>query len=309
MIDYQKLKNWRFDDVVKSYGERDVILYALGIGLGVEPENEQALAYVYGPDLKVLPTYGAVLGSPGFFAMDPSFGLDAKRVLHGEQHVVLHSPIPPCATVVAENRITRVIDKGERGAVLHVERVLRERESGQLLSTSEQILICRADGGFSSASEPGDASPEPLPGTPERDADFVVDLPTRPEAALIYRLSGDMNPLHADPRAAQVAGFPRPILHGLATFGVAVHAVLRVCCDYDATALRAMRARFSSPAFPGDTIRTEIWRDGARLNVRASVPERGVTVLSKGLFEMTGHGAEALDLRLSRRTLSEDKRQ
>ncbi|MDR8731473.1 MULTISPECIES: MaoC/PaaZ C-terminal domain-containing protein [Burkholderia] len=308
MINYQKLKNWRFDDVVKSYSERDAILYALGIGLGAEPENEQALAYVYGPHLKVLPTYGAVLGSPGFFATDSSFGLDARRVLHGEQHVILHSPIPACATVVAENRITRVIDKGDKGAVLHVERALREQGSGHLLSISEQVLVCRADGGFSTASEPSDASPEPLPGAPLRDADFVIDLPTRPEAALIYRLSGDMNPLHADPRVAQAAGFPRPILHGLATFGVAVHAVLRACCDYDPTALHAMRARFSSPAFPGDTIRTEIWRAGTQLNIRATVPDRGVTVLSNGLFELTTQGAEALDSRLSRQIASEDTR-
>jgi acyl dehydratase len=293
MIDYLKLKDRRLDDVVSSYTERDTILYALSLGLGADPMNRAALRYVYGSEIVALPSYPVALGSPGFFAVDPTFGLDARRILHGEQHITLHGDIPTHGTVRAENRITRVIDKGDKGAVLHVERILRDGQTDRVISISEQVLLCRADGGFSTTGQSSDASPEPLPSVPGRKADHVVDFETRPDAALLYRLAGDLNPLHADPEVAAAAGFARPILHGLATFGIAMHAVLK-CCEYKPKVLRSMGARFSAPAFPGDVIRTEIWCEGARLQLRASVPERSVTILANGIVELTPEGSSAI---------------
>jgi acyl dehydratase len=145
-----------------------------------------------------------------------------------------------------------------------------------------QTTFCRADGGFGG---PPRESP-PLHKTPERPPDLVCDLQTRPEMALVYRLSADLNPLHADLDVARAAGYPRPILHGLGTFGVVGHALLRSVCDYDPSRLSAMGGRFSAPVFPGETIRTEIWRDGAVVSFRALVPERNVVAMSNGRAEI-----------------------
>jgi acyl dehydratase len=142
----------------------------------------------------------------------------------------------------------------------------------------------RGDGGFGGPSGP---TPEPHR-LPERQPDISVDLPTLPQAGLIYRLSGDYNPLHADPAVAAGAGFSRPILHGLCTFGVAGRAVLRACCDNDQRRLGSFRARFSAPVYPGETIRTEIWRDAQTISFRARVPERDIVVLGNGLATLAG---------------------
>ena len=165
----------------------------------------------------------------------------------------------PEGTVVGRSRIVDVIDKGAgKGALIYSERRIVDRASGRLLATINQTTFCRADGGFG-----GEKREAPAPHVlPERAPDLSCDLATRPEMALIYRLSGDVNPLHAEPAFAREAGYPRPILHGLATFGVAGHALLKTVCGYDPARLTAMAGRFSAPVYPGETIRTEIWRDG-----------------------------------------------
>jgi acyl dehydratase len=282
-IDYDKLIALNIPDVEQTYSDRDTILYALGIGLGHDPLNEEELAFVYEKNLKALPTYVMALAYPGFWARDLDTGIDWVKLVDGERSLTLHRPLAPHGTVVSHTRVTEVIDKGPgKGALVLSERVISDKASGTAVATILQTSFCRGDGGFGG---PPREAPPPHP-IPERAPDLVCDLPTRPEAALIYRLSGDYNPLHADPAAARKAGFPRPILHGIATFGVAGHAILKSACGYDPARLAAMAGRFSAPVFPGETIRTEMWRDGAVLSFRARVVERDAVAINNGRAEI-----------------------
>jgi acyl dehydratase len=178
------------------------------------------------------------------------------------------------------------VDKGPgKAAILYSRRDLYDHASGELLCTMWSSGVCRREGGFGGPTGPTRA-PHPLP---DREPDLSCELPTLRQAALIYRLSGDYNPLHADPAVAAAAGFDRPILHGLCTYGVAGHAVLKTLCGYDASRLRRFDMRFSAPVYPGETIRTEIWEEGAgRASFRARVLERDVVVLNNGLAEYDG---------------------
>jgi acyl dehydratase len=203
--------------------------------------------------------------------------------VHGEHDLVLHKPLPPCGAVKSTTHVTEVIDKGPgKGALVISERKLSDKATGQLYATIVQTTFCRGDGGFGGPKRP---TPEPhaLPG---RAPDAVCDLVTRPEMALLYRWNADMNPLHADPAIAKAAGFPRPILHGLATFGVSGHAILKIMCGYDPNRFKSMAVRFSAPVFPGETIRTEMWKDGPIVSFRARVVERDVVVLNNGRTEI-----------------------
>ncbi len=270
-------------EVEHAYGPRDCILYALGVGLGQDPVNEDELAFVYEKNLKVLPTFAAVQAYNPYALRRPEAGITWNQVVHGEFSVVLHRPIAPQGTVVSRARIRDVIDKGAaKGALIYSERKIIDKPSGALLATINETVFCRGDGGFGG---PKRQTPPPH-ALPARAPDAVVDLATRPEMALVYRLSGDVNPLHAEPAFARAAGFPRPILHGLATFGVAGHALLKALCGYDPARLTAMAGRFSAPAFPGETIRTEIWRDRAEVSFRARVVERDVVAIDHGRAEV-----------------------
>jgi acyl dehydratase len=281
-IDYQTLKNWPIPTVEQRYEARDTILYALGLGCGSDPTDRDDLRFVYEDGLAALPTMAVVLGAPGFWLKDPATGVDWRKVLHGEQGLTLHRPVPPAGVVTGRSRILEILDRGERGAFMYSERTLVDRTSGALIATTTSTTVLRGEGGFGGPSGP---APE-AHALPERAPDLAVDLPTLPQAALIYRLSGDDNPLHADPAVAQAVGFPRPILHGLCSFGVAGRAVLRACCANDPRRLRRFQLRFSAPVFPGETIRTEIWRDGAVVSFRARAVERNVVVLNNGRAEL-----------------------
>ncbi len=282
-IVYDKLMAVEIPPVEQAYDSKDCILYALGVGLGHDPMNADELAFVYEKNLKVLPTMATVLGYAGFWLRDIDTGIDWVRIVNGEQGVTLHRPLAGHGTVVGRSRIVEVIDKGPgKGALVLTERTVTDKASRELIATVTQTIFCRADGGFGG---PPRAAPAPHP-IPERAPDVVCDLGTRPEAALIYRLSGDLNPLHAEPAVAKAAGFPRPILHGLGTFGVAGHAVLKALCDYDSTRLTAFAGRFSAPVFPGETIRTEMWRDAAVVSFRARVVERDVIAINNGRAEV-----------------------
>jgi acyl dehydratase len=282
-IDPDKLRNWKLADVTHRYTARDTILYALGVGLGGDPVDSRQLRYVYERDLLALPSMAVVLGYPGFWLKDPATGVDWAQVLHVGQTLRLHAPLPPAGEVVGTTRVTGLSDKGAgKGALLTSAREIRDRATGKLLATLAGASLLRGDGGFGGASEAA-APPHPLP---SRAPDMVCDLPTLPQAALIYRLSGDYNPLHADPEVARRAGFERPILHGLCTLGVAAHALLREACGYDAGRLRALDVRFSAPVYPGETIRTEMWREGDVISFRAGVPARGVLALNHGRAEV-----------------------
>ena len=278
-MDYQLIKNWSFPEVDQTYSVNDSILYALGIGFGHEPTNPDHLKYVYEQDLQAFPTMAVVLGYPGFWMKDPQAGINWVKLVHGEQRLNIHRPLPTSGRVIGRTRISHVIDKGaDKGALVISERTLKDTE-GNLLVTISQTTFCRGDGGLSQSDE----GPPALQATPERTPDIICAIPTLPQAALIYRLCADNNPLHADPAVAAKAGYPRPILHGLCTYGVAARAIVQAACDNDATRLTSLHTRFSSPVFPGETLVCEIWREGAEaVRFRAKVAERDIVVLSHG---------------------------
>ncbi|MDE0256503.1 MAG: MaoC/PaaZ C-terminal domain-containing protein [Rhodospirillaceae bacterium] len=276
--------NWPFEPVEQTYTERDTILYALGCGLGIDPLDEDQLRFVFEePELLTLPSMAAVLSPPGFWARHPDAGIDWVRILHGEQAMEIHRPLPAAATVAATAKVTDIVDKGpEKGALLFVERTVTEVETGEALATLRSTTFARGDGGCGGTTETAPA-PHPIP---DRAPDLACDLATAPNSALIYRLSGDPNPLHASPSVARAAGFDRPILHGLCSWGVAGHAILKSCCGYDPERIRSMALRFSAPVYPGETIRTEMWRDGNIVSFRARVAERDAVVLNNGRAEI-----------------------
>ncbi|WP_280153895.1 MaoC/PaaZ C-terminal domain-containing protein [Piscinibacter sp. XHJ-5] len=282
-IDPEQLLAAKIPRIEQRYTARDCILYALGIGVGLDPMDETDLPFVDETRLKVEPTLANVLGYPGFWQRDPAFGLDWVKTVHGEHAVRIHKPLPSAGHVVGASRIVDLVDKGERrGALIFVEREITDQASGDLLATVRQTVFCRGDGGFGGPAKVL-SPPHPIP---ERAPDTHIDIPTSPQTALIYRLSGDYNPLHSDPATARDAGFERPILHGLATFGVTGHGLVKRVADSDPTALRAMGGRFSSPVFPGETLRLEIWRDApGQVTFRTTVPARSVVVVNNGFAE------------------------
>lgn len=282
-IDYDRLLAREFPVVEHRYTRKETLLYALGVGLGADPMDSGQLRFVYEKDLRALPTMAAVLASPGFWAREPDTGIDWVRVLHGEQEMDFHKPLPAEGTVRAQTRITGIVDKGAgKGALIYTQREGVDADSGERLFSVVQTTFARGDGGFGGPAAPVRQS-HPVPDTAPQ---ACCDLPTLPQAALIYRLSGDCNPLHADPDVAAQAGFRQPILHGLCTLGVAGHALLKTCCDYDPERLKSIRVRFTAPVYPGETLRTEIWRDGALISFRARALERDVVVLSNGRAEV-----------------------
>jgi len=257
---------------------RDVMLYALGIGIGGDPIDQGQLQFVYEKNLKVFPSMAVVLAGPGFWLKDPATGIDWVKVLHGEMGMTLHRAIPIQGKLVGHTRIVDVIDKGEnRGALILQERIVTDA-AGEKICTLTSTTFARGNGGFGG---PAKQAPVPHP-LPERDLDGSIELPTLEQAALIYRLSGDYNPLHADPDVASAAGFERPILHGLCTFGVACHGLIKAVLGYDAARLKQMRLRFSAPVYPGETIRVEYWQDDNTISFRALAVERNVVVLNNG---------------------------
>ena len=281
-IDYDTVLNWPFEDIVQTYTERDSMLYALGLGLGVNQTDAAELRFVYEDALQVFPTMPVVLGHPGPWMVDPRVGVNMVKVLHAEQHVEIHKPLPPAGTIVAKNRVQEVIDKGgEKGALIVTERKIYDRDSDDCYCTQKSVAFARGDGGFGG---PVTTSDKPLP-IPERDPDFTVDIPVSTQAALLYRLSGDYNPLHADPAIAQKAGFERPILHGLASYGVAARALLVALNIEDPAALKSFGLRFSAPVFPGEVISTSIWEEAGRFAFRSRVNTRDTVVLNNGSAE------------------------
>jgi acyl dehydratase len=279
-IDYDKIKNWQFPDIEQTYTPKDSILYALGVGYGHDPMDEAQLQFVYEKNLRVAPTMPVVMAHPGFWMMNPATGIDWVKIVHGEQALRIHRSIPVSGTVIGRMRVKAIVDKGkDKGALIYQERSIVDKASGVLLATLDHVTFCRGDGGFGN----GDAAPPPPPAMPEGTPDASCDLPTLPQAALIYRLCADPNPLHADPAVAKAAGFSRPILHGLCTYGVAGHAILRTICNYEPEKLSGLSVRFSAPVYPGETIRTEMWRRGGTVLFRSRAVERDVVVLNNGV--------------------------
>jgi acyl dehydratase len=288
MIDPDQLMRWPLPPVIQTYTERDSIVYALGLGVGrCNPVDAALMKFVYegAPGgLAALPSMAVVLATGPFWMQDPATGIAWQRILHGEQTLLLHKPLPAAATVVGEHRIEAIIDKGaDKGALMLLSRRLFDQANGDLLATVGSTVFMRGDGGFGGS---GEGTPKPHPVPIDRGPDTTLDITTRPEQALLYRLSGDLNPLHVDPAVAMAAGFDRPILHGLCSYGIAGRAVLELLCGNEPKRLTRLDLRFASPVFPGETVRTEIWRQGpGRAAFRARVVERDQLILNNGLAE------------------------
>lgn len=278
-FDAEKLLNRKFAPVRQTYTEKDCMLYALGVGMGIDPLDEECLRFVYEENLKVVPSQSVMMAHPGFWAKEEDTGLDWVKVLHAGQEIILYKPLPSSGTVEATTVVTDVIDKGERiGALVLTDRVVRDAATGEKLCKLVTTILARGDGGFGGARK---ATPK-TDVIPSGEPDEVCDLPTLPQQALLYRLNGDFNPLHASPEVARNAGFKAPILHGLCTLGVLTHALLKTCCDYDPAKFKRLRLRFSAPVYPGETIRTEIWRNGKEMAFRCKSLEQDKVVINNG---------------------------
>lgn len=280
-IDYEALKHFPFEDREHSFTKRDTMLYALGVGLGFDPTDRAQLPFVYEENLTALPTMAVTLALCKPWLHRPDSGVTWSRMLHGEQAIDIHRPLPVEGTLVGETRVEEIVDKGaDKGALLYMSRRVTDKATGAPVFTAHQTLFCRADGGFGGKV----TQTRPVHEMPERACDISLSLPTMPQQALIYRLCGDTNPLHADPVAAARVGFDRPILHGLCTFGIAGHAILRGVAGYHAERMQRLQARFAAPVFPGETIRTDIWDEGGgRFSFRCIAEERNILVVNNGL--------------------------
>jgi acyl dehydratase len=284
-IDAEKLLEWTFPTSEHTCTPRDAMLYALGVGLGTDPTDD--IDYVYERNLAVLPTMAAVIGHPGPWYQDPRTGIDWMHVVHGEQALEVHRPLLAGTTLRCETRVVDVEDKGpNRGALVRWRRRLLDAHTAEPVAIADSTLFCRNDGGFGGQPRPKTYSPSPWPETPPT---AIAHKHISHRAGLIYRLSGDYNPIHADPKAAIEAGFERPILHGLCTFAHATWSVLREVADGDAAALASVAARFKAPVFPGQDLRTDMWQDGSTVLFR-SYTDAQTLVLDSGRIELRkGH--------------------
>lgn len=286
-IDLERAVGAELAGTTFTWDDRDVILYHLGIGAGVPPTDPRELRYAYEGDLQVLPTYATIPQFPIMMSMGTAAGFDINPVmiLHGEHEIVLHDVIPTSGTVTQTGQVIDVLDKG-KGALAIVEVVSVLEKTGLPLFTNRASIFIRGEGGFGGGAGMGAGqSSAGLP--PERPPDHVVERPTLPQQALLYRMaSGDRNPLHADPGFAGFAGFDRPILHGLCTYGIVGKAAVDEAVSAGPGAVQSFRARFSGVVFPGETLVTSIWDEGDHLIVAASTKERDAEVLTNGVLTL-----------------------
>lgn len=283
-MNIEAVKSWR-RTVTHDFTLRDSALYALAIGAITDPTDLTQLRLVDETNQIAAPTMAAVLASPGFWARDErEMEIDFTRLVHGEQRVQLDRPLPPEGRIIGTSRVSRIVDKGpDKGALITVCKTLSS-EHGERYGRAWQVFFCRGDGGFS-----GDAKADllldgptlpPLPAVPTRDPDHQLKCLVRPDSALLYRLCGDMNRLHIDPSFAQRAGFSKPILHGLATYGFAATAVIQIFALGDAEQLTQLDTRFSSPVYPGEEIEFRLWDEGEDIALEGRVAERNSIVIS-----------------------------
>lgn len=283
LADVEAALNKAPEEVPGGYRDRDSLLYAVAIGMGRDPLDEKELEYVCETvGSRVVPTAATVLASPTKSRAPAGFELISKMnfalMLHGEQRLSIHQPIPAAAKTLIAGGITGVYDKGpNKGALVTMETNVK-LEDGSPLFTLGSTLFFRGDGGFG-----GSAEGAPVPhAMPDREPDLVCEMPGRIDQAMVYALCGDRNPLHRDPSFAKKAGFERPILHGLCSYGIACHAVLKSMVDYDQTQITDFDVRFSSPVYPGETQVVEMWRDDNVVSFRVRIKERDVISINNG---------------------------
>jgi acyl dehydratase len=277
-IAYPSVLELRENDVPFGYTDRDTMLYALAVGLGADPTAPAELSFIYEKELRAVPTLATVVAW-GAGVSTERLGVDYTKVLPGEEETTWHRPMPVSARLRADSSVIGAYDKGkDKGAVIVRQTVLKDENSGQPIATLVRTIMARGDGGFG-----GPTTGAPVPHVvPTRPPDKTVDMPIRADQAALYRLCGDRNPLHIDPMRAAKAGFSRPILHGLGTYGMACRAVLQSYCDYDPTRIYRHATRFSAPVYPGEILTLDLWRDDDVVSFEASIKARNVTVLKNG---------------------------
>jgi acyl dehydratase len=281
-LNTEAIRAYPFVPIEQTLGDTECMLYALSVGVGRDSLDADEFPYVFEEDLQVFPSMPVVLGRPGFWMGTQGLGINPQMLVHGTQRLRVHRPLTVGAPFVAVNRVLEFVDKGaDRGALVVTERTLHDKATGKLLASMEAGTFCRADGGFGGPRTPS----YEFAAAPDRTPDALREMPTDANQALFYRLNGDRNPLHASLAFAKKAGFERPILHGLCTYGIATHALMQHAGS--GSTLNAIEARFSSPVFPGETIRFEIWNKPDGVAFRALVDARRVVVLDRGLATLS----------------------
>jgi acyl dehydratase len=280
-IDLDRVRGAKLPGGRGAYTRDQVILYHLGIGAGAPATDPGELEYTYEKNLKVLPSFAVVpvFGTLAGLASVPGLEFNPALTLHGEQEVILHEPLLPEAEIESAVHLPEVYDKGK--AALVVLEIETKEQGGEPLFTNRFSLFLRGEGGFG-----GESGPKAGNQPPQRAPDGTIESKTLPQQALLYRLSGDKNPLHADPEFAKLAGFDRPILHGLCSYGIACKAIVDCVLDGDVTAVARYRARFAGVAFPGETFHTSYWKQGNRLLLEVKCAERDAPVISNAAIDL-----------------------
>ena len=276
-INYDEIMNLTSENVEISYSDKDSILYSLGIGLGNDPMNLNELKYVYENSQSVLPSMATNFQyhSPLLLKTNINFIM----VVHGEQRLSITNALPVSGDFIANAKVIGCYDKGpSRGAIIEVETTVKNKKNNVEICKLVSTTFARGDGGFG-----GPDSPKKEIFIPDGEPDYVSEVSTKPDQALIFRLSGDYNPLHSDPNFAKAAGFEKPILHGMCTYGIACRSLVNEICENDASKLTRFDCRFSSPVYPGETIITEMWKKDKMIYFNSKVKERDKLVLKNGV--------------------------
>lgn len=277
------VRNWDFPVIRQTYTAKDTILYALSLSCGMDYGRPGDLSFVYEKGLQAIPTLVNNLCHPGFWIADARTGIDSSRAVHAHHQVDFHSILPVAGGVRAQTKILDVVDRGEgKGAMLVFGREIYDETTDALIATIRHSTLCRADGGFSNKPAPATPAKSAPAREPDRAPDLVVEYLATPQAALIYRLGADPNPLHVDPAVARAAGFDRPIMHGLCTFGMVARGAIESLCGGVAARLGSIELRFLAPMFPGERLRIEWTVSGASARYQIRIPDRDSVLIASG---------------------------